>query len=68
MEGIIYFILFNLVLYKLFDRLIINMYSVYLFMIFMVVNCIYLFSNLYNNVKIYGFFLVLFFVRNSVIE
>lgn len=68
MEGIIYFILFNLVLYKLFDRLIINMYSVYLFMIFMVVNCIYLFSNLYNNVKIYGFFLVLFFVRNGVIE
>lgn len=44
------------------------MYSVYPFMTLMVVNCIYLSSNLYNNVKTYGFFLVLLLVRNSVIE
>lgn len=36
-------------------------------MTLMVVNCIYLSSNLYNNVKTYGFFLVLLLVRNSVI-
>lgn len=44
------------------------MYSVYPFMTLMVVNCIYLSSNLYNNVKTYGFFLVLLLVRNGVIE
>lgn len=62
------FISLNSVLHKLFDRLTINMYSVYPFMTLMVVNCIYLSSNLYNNVKTYGFFLVLLLVRNGVIE
>lgn len=37
-------------------------------MTLVVVNCIYLSSNLYNNVKTYGFFLVLLLVRNGVIE
>lgn len=65
---VIHFISLNSVLHKLFDRLTINMYSVYPFMTLMVVNCIYLSSNLYNNVKTYGFFLVLLLVRNGVIE